>query len=131
MTKKQIEEIKARCEAATPGPLIVTEVNRFIFQWEVVTKEGDADGDRTLVAGSITHCPNAYFIAHARTDIPALIEALESSQRENGILRVALSQYANKEEYVLTGTDMIGGNIYSTWHDGSIAVEALAKVGEK
>jgi hypothetical protein len=68
--------------------------------------------------------------ASLNDDLRAVVDALESSQQENEILRGALSQYANKEEYVLTGTDMIGGNIYSTWHDGSIAMEALAKVGE-
>ena len=75
-----IEEIRKRCEAATPGPWcsIKNEVRR---DYEVI------DGGEIIEeVDDIAECfmpndgcplDNADFIAHSITDIPALLDALE------------------------------------------------------
>ncbi len=66
---KRLEEIKARAEAATEGP------------WKAVRTQiaNDIYGRKHI--GHITYDANADFIAHSRTDIPALVEALEVAVR--------------------------------------------------
>ena len=61
MTQEERAAIRARCEAATPGP------------WE-----------RYFVLHE-SH-PNAEFIVHARQDIPALLAALDEAEAENKAL---------------------------------------------
>lgn len=60
MTEEHLKQIKARCEKATEGP------------WK---------SDREGISFAGEHARNVNndfaFIAHARTDIPALIEAYE------------------------------------------------------
>ena len=129
-TKPDIAAIKARVEKATPGPWVVgqhTNIGK-IRSINRLTKNG-----KKLVVAETTDMyhheqdgvVNAEFIAHARTDIPALLEALEAAEgkinwlergapaaylaaqnekvradvadREVGRLRVALGQYARHE----------------------------------
>ena len=59
---KSLDEIKARALAATPGP------------WERSTQVVFGPTFRTIVYASVD---TAEFIAHARTDIPRLVKALE------------------------------------------------------
>ena len=62
MTDEQLQEIQARCEAATAGP------------WH---REGDAIAETdNYELGVVPYLPDAEFIAHARTDVPALVAAL-------------------------------------------------------
>ena len=61
MTDKRIEEIKARCEAATPGP------------WDIILNGHNIKVERTPA--------NIDFIAHAREDIPWLLDQLAEAQR--------------------------------------------------
>jgi len=61
MTYKRIEEIKARCEAATPGP------------WDIILNGHNIKVERTPA--------NIDFIAHAREDIPWLLDQLAEAQR--------------------------------------------------
>ena len=73
MDTKYFEEIKAREQAATPGP----------WKHEYTTDgayvhDGDAVICRCTQLGD-----DAAFIAHARTDTPALIAALREAQDEN------------------------------------------------
>lgn len=69
LTEEQIEEIKARAEAATPGPWRL---------YGVALKKPDVD-----------------FLAHARDDIPALISALEAQAAELAEVR---QQYVDANE---------------------------------
>ena len=81
LTEEQIAEIRARAEAATPGPwrtewsdrdahyrIIFNEQGNWLA--EVFEEEGD-EGDPF----------DASFIAHARTDIPHLLAALEAAEK--------------------------------------------------
>jgi hypothetical protein len=100
LTQKQIDEIRARCEAATEGPwwwpfgseaLLVEKCGYYCDE-----KIGHVDHE--VVIGRYGGQPHyvklkdARFIAHARTDIPALLDALEEAQREVEGLREGLKQ---------------------------------------
>lgn len=76
-----IEEIKAREQAATPGPWMVDTDEQTVI---AVT----ADFQHIVVDYSMKNLsawgkclPDVYFIAHARTDIPALIAEVERLQK--------------------------------------------------
>jgi hypothetical protein len=76
MTREEHEAIKRRCEAATPGP------------WKSIPFGGE-DGypDEHLVLfpdgedASVLMEPEAEFIAHARTDVPALVAEVEKLRK--------------------------------------------------
>jgi len=79
-TRVNLDEIKARCEAATPGP------------WK---KNQATIHGCDLQAG--THCisflgfangadADAEFVAHSRTDIPALLAYIERLEKEKAWL---------------------------------------------
>ena len=64
----RLDEIRARCEAATPGP------------WEVKVKGNTVESHQVMSPGNGPICSaispktkNAQFIAHAREDIPYLL----------------------------------------------------------
>lgn len=71
MTDKELDAVLARAEAATPGPWHATNQVRDDRVWQIedVKHEDeicDLDNDERA-----EH--NARFIAHARTDVPALV----------------------------------------------------------
>ena len=71
LTKKEIEEIKSRLEKASPGP------------WRVAsTTDGEyiLDCDEFVVAAIFERKEDAYFVAHAREDIPRLVAEVERLQ---------------------------------------------------
>lgn len=65
-----LEAIKARAEAATKGPWIKHTPNEFYDSW---IEGARIAGYRSQVALRISDPRDAHFIAHARTDVPALI----------------------------------------------------------
>jgi len=65
MNQKYLLEIKVREQAATPGPWMI-EMNRSIKA-----------SDGRPICAPCSHFEDALFIAHARTDIPALIAEVE------------------------------------------------------
>lgn len=79
MKQEQLNEIKARCESATPGP------------WKV----GVYDGVHTDTFSPYLICcacagRDMIFIAHARQDIPALIAEVQTqTQRANDWVKIA------------------------------------------
>ncbi len=73
MTQKQIKEIRARCEAATPG-------RWWAFGPEAIPSAGFVNSASGIIAPCVRTNDDAIFIAHAREDIPALVEALESER---------------------------------------------------
>jgi hypothetical protein len=80
-----LEAIKARAEAATPGPWFVDrggEINDPYYSIPGVCR--DRYGDNSLMVGSDR--PTADFIAHARTDVPALVAEVEELRAD---LRIA------------------------------------------
>ena len=67
----RLDKIEARANAATEGPWFP---NRYSDDWEVCG-ELDDNGNPALVASEAVET-DAEFIAHARTDVPALVAAL-------------------------------------------------------
>ncbi len=72
-----LEPIRARAEAATPGPWMAwREYHGPVTAWRICTH----DGNREVVAGdegAIESGDDAEFIAHARSDVPALVGEVE------------------------------------------------------
>lgn len=86
MPDLNLDEIKRRCEKATPGPWHDRAGNRIVCQYP---ETGELDSIPATVADS-------HFIAHARTDIPALVAEVERLRKENERLRA--SQEAHNKE---------------------------------
>lgn len=82
-----LEEIKAREQTATPGPWEYVDNG---FYGYIVPQGKDMD---SMIAGGepcegrICDGPDTQFIAHARTDIPALIAEAERLTKENVALQ--------------------------------------------
>lgn len=77
LTKKQRDAIRARCEAATTGPWDVKTNRHFTVDRRA---QGWVDGPNATchwIGEKSRAYYDAVFIAHARRDIPALLEALE------------------------------------------------------
>ena len=82
-TLSRLVEIKARAEAAEPGPWTASDQREYYDGplWDVV----GASDPRGVCGcgsehGSLLCKTNAIFIAAARTDVPALAEALEEAR---------------------------------------------------
>ena len=105
MTPDQRKAARERCAGATPEP------------WEHYEDDGGsgvnartADGIRFVSYDDMAdgHTPgqydidraeasaNAAFIAHARTDLPAALDALDAADAENARLRAALAALAGE-----------------------------------
>jgi len=87
--EQRIAEIDARATAATDGPW-----------WPVdsgCTGFDVACSPDVHVASFLREC-DAAFIAHARTDIPWLIEQVQALAQENAQMRAALEPFAKEAE---------------------------------
>ena len=74
----ELEAIRARVEAATPGEWFTESDGIYnASRSYLVTPTGDSDQDRA----------DAGFIAHARSDVPALLELVAALSTENERLR--------------------------------------------
>src|SRR4051812_23457484 len=88
--------IKAREQAATPGPWHEAEMQApqgfdLVVVADVSKEMPDGSANVETIAWlDWKREANLPFIAHARQDIPALIEALEAERRENERLRDAV-----------------------------------------
>lgn len=81
LTRAEIEAIRGRCEKATKGPWRTGHSVDGVFT--------EADNER-IANRFICDAPayaNEEFIAHARTDVPALLEQVE---KMNEVLKMAL-----------------------------------------
>lgn len=74
MTEKELQEIKERCEKATPGP------------WGLDTWKNNlmviATANCKIVVASRMQIRDAEFIAHAREDIPKLLREIEELKKQ-------------------------------------------------
>ena len=93
MTPMELAEIEARANAATPGPWEVgvlrrecdhPTTNQFTEERSVFPPLGES-GPVALAAEG--EHENGAFIAHARTDVPALIAEVKRLRAENDVLR--------------------------------------------
>jgi hypothetical protein len=98
--RPDIEKIKARAEKATPGPWgICLGSGLNVCTW--VRYENPENGQITFVADCLPddaldcaeqdHRPNMDFIAHARTDIPALLDYIDKLEAEKKMMRERLA----------------------------------------
>lgn len=109
MSDLDLDAIKARCEAATPGPWIAeTETDgdqhewwSYVVgvraevpeQWQWVFKFDDDYGtDQTA---------DATFIAHARTDVPALVAEVERWKERAEVAKAAFQVQIREVERLL------------------------------
>ena len=102
MTKEEREAIRNRCEAATLGPWMYLSDDELIY-----TKL--EDGCRGLPITRKAHTEqfidrfenaknNAFFIAHARQDIPVLLDALEKAETRIQALERAIKTTHNRND---------------------------------
>jgi hypothetical protein len=94
MNKKEKEEIRKRCCAATPGPWL------FVYGDEIIyTKLDDGCRGLPIVRGEYGYSSismsdwyrNADFISHSRTDISALLDALDEAEAQIEKLKILKS----------------------------------------
>lgn len=101
----RLEKIRARCEAATPGPWkaisaywLETEDEEQFRVYDIENQNGDV----TIAHTSVLIGKNdADFIARARQDVPDLLDAIDNLQAENERLRETLER---AEKAVCFGT---------------------------
>lgn len=86
MTQKRIEEIAARCAAARPGPWRAFIEGRDFWGGSSVIAIGDGESPQEdlYLTGDDRPVPESDFdfIAHAREDIPFLLEEIARLTRE-------------------------------------------------
>lgn len=92
LNAKEIEAIRKRTEAATPGPWLSAKLHG---EWCAVNEE------RRIVAEMYQDCDvqDADFIAHAREDVPKLLAEIERLSRMLNIYASALREVESVNEY--------------------------------
>jgi hypothetical protein len=79
LPREERDAIRSRAEAATPGPWSAYGS----WPFEVIGDAWDPDGGRqVLVTGTEGREADSHFAAHARTDVPALLDALDAAEAE-------------------------------------------------
>ena len=86
MTKQYLEEIRARCEAATSGPW---QVDSYASETDHRVKIYTTESGHRHIAKWV-YDDDAQFVARARQDIPALLDALEAALARAEALERAL-----------------------------------------
>lgn len=142
MTREQLDAIASRAEAAERGPWEVTNGG----DNETSTFIDGPDGD-VLIRNMRGHGylseeyvwveePNAQFIAHARTDIPALLAEVErlralTTVDDDMVKRAALAVYEEGEEPGARSWDNESEVIRGAYRQLAIAaLEAALDTGE-
>lgn len=82
MSDQEIEEIQARCAAATPGPWVSYFEGRDHTSGSdfIMTGEANSRGPDIELSGASR--ADQDFIAHARQDIPRLLREIELLKRQ-------------------------------------------------
>lgn len=99
MNNDRINAIRIRCEAATPGPWEYFD-NGFDGKIRSTTARSKYTGKPKTICGGepcegrIDNCPDAHFIAHAREDIPYLLDLLAEREKEVGRLQSIINSPA-------------------------------------
>jgi hypothetical protein len=79
MTDAEIRAIRERAERCDPSPWEAKYIE--CFGW-VVSPPFNRNEYDSMPDSYFTNCTNADFIAHARTDVPALCDAVEEARKE-------------------------------------------------
>jgi len=74
----ELASIRARADAATPGP------------WGYLTPSGEIVATDLTTVATCLHTPDGLWIAHARADVETLLDELERLQHAAARLRAAL-----------------------------------------
>lgn len=102
-----LEAIKARCEAATPGPWVNTG-GRF------PKINGGPIGGCDVATLFFADGADAAFIAHAREDVPALVAEVERLQKAVAAEREACAVVCEAEGRQHPGVCQVFANILAT-----------------
>ncbi len=102
MTEAEVQAIYERCESATPGPwrVKVTEIHMAPL---IVSGEPD-DTDQTVICtlnpplGNRRFAEDASFIAHARSDVPALVAEVDRQRRQVAWLQEQAGKFPDRLE---------------------------------
>lgn len=92
--ENKLKEIKDRCDLATEGPWNPIDEQRDTEVFHHVVKRMRNDNGWSYVAGE-TGLKDTLFIAHARTDVPMLLEMVELQQATLDCVLVALAEHDN------------------------------------
>ena len=97
---RRLQEIRDRAEKATEGPWCLVSNNQIHDRETKFNNCGVRIGETpNLIA--VEKCPNgsenAEFIAHARQDIPYLLDALQQAQEENKKLKNKLTNIKGRQ----------------------------------
>lgn len=131
MTPEQQQAARARCEAATAGPWswsMCYEAGRYGRKhWAMVSPYSQERGcvtNHLLVLNThvakdcdgtpLEETPDFEFIAHARTDLPAALDALEAAEAEIARLRAVVREL--REEVIvgdLAAMEMCSGFLWT------------------
>jgi len=93
MTAQELNAIRARCDAATPGPWITCSCDDDSFWGATVYVEQEGHDDEYIAHFSKDQIADAEFIARARADVPALLAALEQAQAERDALAAVFKSH--------------------------------------
>jgi hypothetical protein len=97
LTQEQLEAVRQRAENATPGPWETCEISKLSHaKWFGVLGGGSDDSLIDIGVDTLNEA-DATFIAHARTDIPALLEHIAELEAELARLKDALINTERKE----------------------------------
>ena len=106
-----IDAIRAREQAATPGPWVIATGKRG-FGIGTTIFEGSEQGrvimySAEMGADMMQYAADCSFCAHARDDIPALLERVAELERLNTALHAELNRF--KEKYLNIRHQQTGG----------------------
>jgi hypothetical protein len=122
MTAERLQAIRARCEAATPGPWIYTWTDEMggpylsdSYQCQMITTPKDEEGKLKFILdieddggkieiNSFLSDEDGRFIAHARQDIPDLLAEVERLEAELVRLRGSSAVIWSDGAYYVPGT---------------------------
>jgi Ead/Ea22-like protein len=90
LTQEQLEAIRQRAENATPGPWETCEISKLSHAKWFGVLGGESDDSLIDIGVDTLNEADATFIAHARTDIPALLDYIAELEAELARLKDAL-----------------------------------------
>lgn len=121
LSTTELDAIRARADAATPGPWSAR--NRSSDGIEDAFLGFEIDGPPDATRGQFARRADAEFMAHARTDIPALLEHIEAQTREIAALKELRKRVDEAEIALLSDnnaesipTSVVRSNFAHIWH---------------